>query len=66
MMPKKQRVPMGEGLHRTPQQLDELSRVTEEDILAAKAWVDSNSPLLGRILDAKLIEDDDGDQAQPD
>lgn len=52
----KRKVPLGKPLHRTPQQLDELSRVTQADIQKAQAlWHNAAPKEFETLLDGQTL-----------
>lgn len=57
-MPEPKKVPLGQPLELTDEQLDELSKITSTDIEKAKAlWHNSAPPKFKTLLDAQTVDD---------
>jgi hypothetical protein len=56
----KKRVPLGQSLKLTPEQLDEMSKVTPTDIVKAQRFWRDNAPSpFETLLDAQVVEDEE-------
>lgn len=60
-MADKKKVPLGKPLQLTDKELEEAAVITEEDIEAARLlWIESAPEKFINLLDAELVENEDG------
>jgi hypothetical protein len=58
--PTAKRVPLGQPLQLTDEQLDQFAEVSQEDIEKAKAfWRNNAPPKFASLLDAETLEEDE-------